>query len=119
MGVDVAHLVLEALGDADDKVVDDGAHGPEGGDVLTAAVVDLQPDNVLLELREVDGDVAEVLDELACFSVLETSRSLSSTPLLHGDIVVRGYSERCIPRGPSTVTILDLMLTLTVDETPG
>ena len=27
MGIDIAHLVLEALGDADDQVVDDGADG--------------------------------------------------------------------------------------------
>ena len=28
MGVDVAHLVLEALGDADDQVVDERPDGP-------------------------------------------------------------------------------------------
>jgi hypothetical protein len=69
MGIDVAHLVLEALGDADDQVVDEGADGPESGDILTVAVVNLESDDVLLGLREVDGDVAEILDELACFSL--------------------------------------------------
>lgn len=65
MGIDVAHLVLEALGDTNDQVVDDGADGAKSGDVLAAAVVDLDADNVLLNDREVNGDVAQVLGELA------------------------------------------------------
>jgi hypothetical protein len=65
VGVDVAHLVLEALGDTDDQVVDEGAHCPEGGDGLAAAVVDLDADDVLLGRREVDREVTEVLLELA------------------------------------------------------
>ncbi len=65
MGIDVAHLVAEALGDTDDQVVDDGADGAEGGNVLADTVVDLDADEVLLDDREVDGDVAEVLGELA------------------------------------------------------
>ncbi len=44
MGIDVAHLVLEALGDADDQVVDEGADCAEGGDVLADAMVDLDAD---------------------------------------------------------------------------
>jgi hypothetical protein len=67
MGVDVAHLVLEAFGDADDQVVDEGADGAEGGDILSVAVVDLDGDDVLLGLGEVDSQVAQVLDELACW----------------------------------------------------
>lgn len=67
MGVDVAHLVLEALGHADDQVVDDSADGAEGGDILAVAVVDLNRDGVLLGLAEDDCQVAEVLDELPCF----------------------------------------------------
>ena len=65
MGIDVAHLVLEALGDPDDQVVDEGADGAEGGNVLADTVVDLDADQVLLDDREVDGDVAQVLGELA------------------------------------------------------
>lgn len=34
MGVDVAHLVLEAFGDANDQVVDDGAYCAESSDIL-------------------------------------------------------------------------------------
>lgn len=69
MGVDVAHLVLEALGDTDDHVVDDGADGAQSGDVVTLAMVNLDGDDALLGLAEVDGDVAEVLDELASGSL--------------------------------------------------
>lgn len=65
MGVDVAHLVLEALGDTDDQVVDDGADGTEGGDALADTVVHLNRDDILLGAAEGDGDVGEVLDELA------------------------------------------------------
>lgn len=66
MGVDVAHLVLEALGDTGDHVLDDRADGAEGSDVLAGAMVELDVDDVLLGDGEGDRDVAEVLDELAC-----------------------------------------------------
>jgi len=65
MGVDVAHLVQEAAGDTDDQVVDDGADGTEGSDTLASTVVQLDRDDVLLGAAEGDGDVGEVLDELA------------------------------------------------------
>lgn len=68
MGVDVAHLVLEALGDTDDHVVDDGADGAQSGDILAVAVVDLDRDGVLGGVAEADSQVAEVSDELACWS---------------------------------------------------
>jgi hypothetical protein len=66
MGVDVSHLVLEALGDTNDQVLDDGSDGTQGGDILAVAVVDLDRDGVLLGVAEVDSQVAEVLGELAC-----------------------------------------------------
>lgn len=65
MGVDVAHLVLEALGDADDHVVDQGADGAERSDILACAVVQLDVDETLLGVGEVDGQMGEVFDELA------------------------------------------------------
>jgi hypothetical protein len=68
MGVDVTHLVLESLCYADDQVVDEGADGAEGGDILAVAVVDLDRDGVLLGLAEVDSQVGEILDELSCIS---------------------------------------------------
>ena len=66
MRVDVAHLVLEALRDTGNQVLDDRANRAEGGDVLAVAVVDLDGDLVLLGLGEGDGKVTEVLDELPC-----------------------------------------------------
>lgn len=65
MRVDVAHLILEALGDADDQVVDDGPYCPQGGDTLAGAVVDFDRDYILLGQGEVDADVAQVLGKLA------------------------------------------------------
>jgi len=65
MGIDVAHLVLEALGHTNDEVRDEGADGAEGGDILAVAVVDLNADNVLLDQGEGDSHVAQVLDKLA------------------------------------------------------
>lgn len=63
MGVDVAHLVLVALGDTNDHVVDDGADGAESGDVLAGTVVHLNVDDVLLGVREADSQVLERLLE--------------------------------------------------------
>ena len=65
MCVYVAHLVLVALGDADDHVVDDTAHCSDGCDGLARAVVHLNVDDILLGVGEADCDVLEVLGELA------------------------------------------------------
>ena len=66
MGVDVAHLVLEALGDTDDHVVDQGADGAESGNVLASTVVELDVDDIALWVGEVDCQVGEVLLENTC-----------------------------------------------------
>jgi hypothetical protein len=71
MGVDVAHLVREALGDASNHVADKSANGAESGNILAVAVVHLNVDDVLLGVREADIDVTEVLGEL-------TARALDS-----------------------------------------
>lgn len=65
MGVDVTHLVLESTGDTDHQVVDDGADSTESGNTLAGAVVQLDGDDVGLGAAEGDGDVGQVLDELA------------------------------------------------------
>lgn len=52
MGVDVTHLVLVALGDADDHVVDKGADSAESSDILAVAVVELDVDDVLFRVGE-------------------------------------------------------------------
>lgn len=65
VSVDVAHLVLEALGDTNDQVVDDGTDGTQGSDTLAGTVVQLDRDNILLGAAESDSDVGEVLNKLA------------------------------------------------------
>jgi len=71
MCVDISHLVLEALGDTDDQVVDEGSDCAEGSDVLSGTVVQFDVDNILLWVGEVDGQVVEVLRELACIPPLD------------------------------------------------
>jgi hypothetical protein len=63
MGVDVTHLVLEALGDTNNHVVDERAHGTESGDVLAGTVVHLNLDGGGIGLLEGDGQVTKVLLE--------------------------------------------------------
>jgi len=69
MCVDISHLVLEALGDTDDQVVDEGSDCAEGSDVLSGTVVQFDVDNILLWVGEVDGQVVEVLRELASWTL--------------------------------------------------
>ena len=101
MGVDVAHLVPEASRDADDQVVDDGLDGPKGGHILACAVVEFDVDDVLGGMREADGKVRQVLDQLAW----------TMFRLRFPHVYCCALN---VPLGPSTVTILDLMCTLTV-----
>ena len=63
--VHVPHLVLVALGDAGDHVVDDGADGAQAGDRFARAVVHFDGDGVALLVLERDGEVLEVFDEFA------------------------------------------------------
>jgi hypothetical protein len=65
MCVDISHFVLVTLCDADDEVVDDGLDSAKGSDILAAAVVDLDGDDVFLGEGEADGEVGEVLCEFA------------------------------------------------------
>lgn len=101
MCVDVSHLVLVTLGDTNDQVVDKSADCSESGDILSSTVMQFDVDDLLLWVREVDCEMVEVLDKLAYCFLLDPL--LPITPLLE-----------CIPRGPSTVTIRDLMVTLTI-----
>jgi hypothetical protein len=65
MGIDVSHLVLETLRDADNQVIDQCSDCAESSDVLAGAVVELDVDDILLGVREVDCEMAKVLAELA------------------------------------------------------
>lgn len=69
MCVDVSHLVLEALGDTDDQVVDERSDGTEGSDILAGAVVELDLNHRLGWLGEVDCEVGEVLGELSAWAL--------------------------------------------------
>jgi hypothetical protein len=102
MCVDISHLVLETLRDTDDQVVDERSDCAEGGDVLSGTVVQLDLDDILLGMREVDCQVVEVLGELACSLSVRIPSCLHMLPIC------------CVPRGPSTVTSRDLMVTLTI-----
>ena len=75
MRIDVAHLVLESLSNTNDQVVDEGSDGSESSDVLAVSVVDLDADDTRLEHGEGDRQVAEVLDELACFIIFSVRHS--------------------------------------------
>ena len=69
MGVDVSELVLVALGDTNDHVVDQSADSAEGSDILARAVVQLNVDALWLWVGESDSQVTKVLDELATRSL--------------------------------------------------
>lgn len=60
MRIHVTHLVLVALGDANDQIVDDGLDSAEGSDILARAVVDLDLDDRFLGQREAHRDVREI-----------------------------------------------------------
>jgi hypothetical protein len=77
MGIDVTHLVEEALGNTDDHVVDEGTDGAESGDILAGTVVELNVDDVLLWVGEVDCEMGEVLGELACCLLGFSGRGMS------------------------------------------
>lgn len=65
MCIDVSHLVLEALGDANDQIVDEGSDSSESSNILSRAVVEFDVDDILLWVGEVDCQVVQVLRELA------------------------------------------------------
>jgi hypothetical protein len=48
MGVDITHLVLESLCNANDQVVDESADCAESSDILAGSVVKLDVDDILL-----------------------------------------------------------------------
>jgi hypothetical protein len=91
MGVDVTHLVLEALGNTNDHVVDERTDSTESGDVLAGTVVHLDLDGGGIGLLERDGQVTKVLLESATGTLNSdlagldsdldcTKRSISSCP---------------------------------------
>lgn len=65
MGIDVSHLVLEALCDTNDQVVNQCPDSTESGDILAGPVVQFDVDDVLLWVGKVDCQMAEIFCELA------------------------------------------------------
>ena len=65
MGVDVSHLVLEALRNAGDQVIDECSDRSEGSDALTRAVVEFDINDVFGGVREGDGEMSEVFGEFS------------------------------------------------------
>jgi hypothetical protein len=65
MSIDVSHLVLEALRDTDDQVLDDGLDRPKGSDVLPRSMVYFDFNHIGLRMLEADGDVLQVLSQFA------------------------------------------------------
>ena len=63
MRVDVTHLVLVALGDTGDQVLDKRLDGPESSDRLADTMVKLNEDRGRSPGVEGDGKVLEVLGE--------------------------------------------------------
>lgn len=65
MSVDVSHLVLVALGDANNHVVDDGTDSTERGDGLARSMVQLDVDEIFPRVVEVHGQMTQVLDQFS------------------------------------------------------
>ena len=106
MCVDRAHLVEEALGNAGNHVLDHRLDSSQASDVLSSTVPNDKLDScslVGLDYTDVHVDVLEVLQSASvsqyCF---EFARFLTLTNF---------------PRGPSTVTCLALMATVTFSGT--
>ena len=57
MGVDVSHLVFEASGNSNDKIVDDRLHSSEGCDVFSGAMMDFDGEDVFGGKFEANGKV--------------------------------------------------------------
>jgi len=108
MGIDISHLVLAPFV-TPIMSYDDGSDGAEGCDVLGASRGGFRsaqhPCPLSSSVGEADGDVREILGELACrrncVSELDLAQCLFQVYVRNGWLFA--------PRGPSTVTILDRM----------
>lgn len=69
VSIDVAHLVQETAGNTNDQVVDEGADSTEGSNALASAMVELNGDGVLVGTAKGDGNVRQILGQLASGSL--------------------------------------------------
>lgn len=65
MGIDISHLVLEALSNADNQVVDDCFDRSECCDILAGTVMQFDIDDVFGRMGEADRKMGQVLRKLA------------------------------------------------------
>lgn len=63
MCVDISHLILEALRDADYQVVDEGLDCAKCSYTLASAVVQFDVDDVSGWVREADSQMCHILHE--------------------------------------------------------
>jgi hypothetical protein len=113
MGVDVTHLVLEALGDTNDHVVDERTDGTESGDVLAGTVVHLDLDGGGIGLLEGDGQVTKVLLEGATGTLngdlagLDRDLDCTEVPLV---VVLLDFAHSLRPIVPPYIVVFDIVL---------
>jgi hypothetical protein len=69
MGIDVTHLVLEALGNANDHVVDNGSDGSDACDMLAVAMVHDKFELVIFNKLDFHVEVTKVLCQFASWSL--------------------------------------------------
>lgn len=65
MGVDISHLILEALRNADNQVVDDGFDGSECSNVLACTMMQFDIDEIFRRMGEADREMGQVFRKLA------------------------------------------------------
>lgn len=65
MGVDISHLILEALRNTDNQVVDYGFDGSECCNILAGTMMQFDIDEVFRRMGEADREMGQVLRKLA------------------------------------------------------
>lgn len=65
MGIDISHLILEALRNADNQVVDEGFDGSERCNILAGTMMQFDIDDVFRRMGEADRKMSQVLRKLA------------------------------------------------------
>lgn len=65
MGIDISHLILEALRNADNQVVDEGFDGSQRCNILAGTMMQFDIDDVFRRMGEADRKMSQVLRKLA------------------------------------------------------
>lgn len=67
MGVDISHLILETLRNADNQVVYDAFDSPECSNILAGTMMQFDTDEVFRRMGEANREMGQVLRKLACY----------------------------------------------------